>query len=359
MTNFVEVDFLSVESKKSGDAIALRYQVGTEIFIHVVDGGFQASGDGVAKHINDHYGRPGFIDHVVVTHSDGDHAGGLRTVLETYNVGALWMLRPWIYAEALLPYFATYTSAGRLEAQLRSAYPNLVALEEIADRRGIPIREPFQGAKIGAFTVLAPSPSRFGQLILDSDKTPEAVESAEDGLLEEFARILKKITNFVRAAWGEEVFSTEATSRENEMSVVQYADLGRKILLTGDAGREALAEAVAYAPSAGLILPGLDMIQVPHHGSRRNVSTDLLDALLGPRLAEPVTAGSETISAIVSSAKEDEHHPRKSVVRAFAHRGALVVATEGNAVSWSHPLQQRAGWGPAVAIPYPEDQESN
>lgn len=71
------------------------------------------------------------------------------------------------------------------------------------------------------------------------------------------------------------------------MSVVQYANLhGHRILLTGDAGRAGLAEAADYAPFAGLALPGIDRFQVPHHGSRRNVSTEILDRWLGAQLAE-------------------------------------------------------------------------
>lgn len=57
--------------------------------IHVVDGGFQSTGSTIVSHIKQHYGVDPYIDHVVVTHPDGDHAGGLRTVLEEMNVGAL------------------------------------------------------------------------------------------------------------------------------------------------------------------------------------------------------------------------------------------------------------------------------
>ena len=71
------------------------------------------------------------------------------------------------------------------------------------------------------------------------------------------------------------------------MSVVQYATLcDEKILLAGDAGREGLSEAADSAPFIGLRLPGIDRFHVPHHGSRRNVSTEVLDRWLGPRLRQ-------------------------------------------------------------------------
>ena len=108
MSDFFEIDFLDVESAKSGDAILVRYKVNEELFIHVVDGGFQATGEAVVKNIRQYYDRPTFIDSVVVSHSDGDHAGGLRSVLEEFRVGALWMLRPWLYADELINRFSRY-----------------------------------------------------------------------------------------------------------------------------------------------------------------------------------------------------------------------------------------------------------
>ena len=141
------------------------------------------------------------------------------------------------------------------------------------------------------------------------------------------------------------------------MSVVQYACINsRKILLTGDTGREGLKEAAAYAPYAGLQLPGLDHFQVPHHGSRRNVSTDTLDVWLGKRLAVPAANGQERFFAIVSAAKADEDHPRRAVVRAMIHRGAKVVTTEEQGILISDGAPNR-GWVPVKSVPYPEDQE--
>jgi len=132
---------------------------------------------------------------------------------------------------------------------------------------------------------------------------------------------------------------------------------GNKIVLTGDFGRTGLAEAAAFAPLAGLDLPGVDRFQVPHHGSRRNVSTDLLDMWLGQRLESMPKAGSELFSAYISAGKDDDKHPRKAVVRAMIHRGARVHQTKGNSIRTGHNAPDRVGWGPITPLPYPEDQE--
>jgi hypothetical protein len=271
------------------------------------------------------------------------------------------MLRPWLYAAELLHRFPGITSEAILVRRLREAFPNVDALEEIALRRRIPIEEPFQGAWIGAFRVLAPSPQRYFDLVARSDCTPESdAKGSRSALLSSLRRSIGYMATLARAAWGEEVFSTEGVSAENEMSVVQFARLAdTRILLTADAGREALAEAIDFAPQAGLDLPGIDRFQVPHHGSRRNISTDILDRLLGPCLSSQLLRGQERFTAMISSAKEDEAHPRKAFVRAMIHRGARVLATEGMSVYTYKNVPARPGWGPVEGLEYPDDQESD
>jgi beta-lactamase superfamily II metal-dependent hydrolase len=361
--DYFEIDFLAVETAKSGDAITIRYHLDNSTKIHVVDGGYADTGESLINHINTHYGRPSHIDNVVLTHPDGDHANGLKVLLNSdeFTIGTLRMNRPWLYAEELLPHFKNYNSVDRLRSKLREIYSHTAELEELAEAKGITILETFQGAQIGAFTVLAPSGSRYLDLILDSDRTPERVgveESAFASFFEGAVRTAKAAVNLVRAAWGQEAFSPNATSRENEMSIVQYAKLnGERLVLTADAGRETLAEAAEYAPWANLFLPGVDRMQVPHHGSRRNVSSEILDTWLGPKLPEQPAVGSGSFNAFISSAKDDPHHPRKSVIRGFQHRGANVFATEGSTISTQSGAPSRPGWTGITALEYPDEQE--
>ena len=354
MSDYFEIDFLDVNAKESGDAIPLRYKIGTETRIHVTDGGFQKTGDKIVEHINQYYGEPDTIDAVIVSHPDGDHAGGLRTVLENFEVSELWMLRPWDYVDELIDRFARFKNKENLKKRLKEIYPNVAALEEIAEEEDIQIYEPFQGKKIGDFTVLAPTKERYLDLIVESEKTPQATrESIQTSLVK---------ADSSRAAWGEESFSSEETSHENEMSIIQCANLcERKILLTADAGRGALDEAADYAPCAGLTLPGIDRFQVPHHGSRRNVCREILDLWLGDILSESEKPeeGTGSFTAIISASKDDEDHPRKAVVRACIHRGAKVVSTEGKNLCTSHNAPERDGWTATTPLDYPEEQEED
>ena len=355
MANFYEIDFLPVHTSKSGDAIPLRYQVGEHLIVHLVDGGYTSTAETVSEHIQEYYGTK-HIHRVIVTHPDKDHAEGLASIMEEFTVGELWMLRPWEYAAHLLPYFARYNSVENLAKRLRDEYPYIYELEKIALRRNTVIRAPFQGENIGQFTVLAPTLARYLDLIIRSEKTPQQVVDSA-GILAGLIRAAAPIIKFVKSGWGSEKFSDEDTSVENEMSVIQYATLnGHKILLTGDAGREALTEAADYAPSAGLQLPGITKFQVPHHGGRSNVSTELLDRWLGPRLQQPLQQGQTKFTAMISSAKEDSDHPRKAVLRALHHRGAFIATTEDAAFRVSQNAPAR-NWGTMTNVPYPDEQE--
>lgn len=356
LADFIQLDFLGVETDKSGDAIAVRYSINGTTSVHVVDGGYLETGDQIVEHLKEHYDTT-HVDHVVLTHPDQDHANGLRKVLEQCTVGRLWMNRPWLYAEDLIDRFETYNSVDALRRKLRDVYAPSAALEEIAAENRIPISSPLQGANIGVFTVLAPTKARYLDLIVESNKTPKAVQ---EGLAAEvvggLAKAIKAVTELMKSVWGHEYFPLAGTSSENEMSVVQYALFnGKRILLTGDVGRDGLTEAADYASVIGLELPGIWAFQVPHHGGRHNVNTEVLDRWLGERLAsQPETT---TWNAICSSAKADEDHPRKSVVRAMLHRGAHFAATEGRTLHLGNGIS-REGWTKVPQAPYPEEQEA-
>lgn len=354
MTKFFEIDFLEAGEKGSGDAITLRYREDNNVdYIHVVDGGYTDDGNKLVNHINTYYDTPETIDNVVLTHPDGDHAAGLKKVLEEFKIGALWMNRPWKHVQTLLPLFDyDYTEDGLIR-RLKKDFPHIAELEEIAEERNIKIEDTFQGDKIGEFTVLAPSFNRYIDLIVESNKTPEPErEAAITG------RLLKRVVDLIKSVWqwGDENLKgdTEGTSHENEMSVVQFSELcGKKILMTGDAGVVALDQAYDYALTLGITLPGIDRFDVPHHGSRRNLSSDVLDKWLGPKLAKE--SDSPSFTAIISANQNDEEHPKKAVVRALIHRGAKVVQTNGTLQT--HRNAPDRGWSAATPLKYPKDME--
>ena len=115
----------------------------------------------LVEHIKKYYGDPGFIDNVILTHPDADHAAGLTSVLEEFDVGVLWMNRPWNHLQALLPRFKYAYKEEGLKQRLKKDFPHVAALEQAAEEREIEIRDVLQGDQIGPFTILASGLDRY------------------------------------------------------------------------------------------------------------------------------------------------------------------------------------------------------
>lgn len=355
-----EVDFLPVgNGDKSGDAIVLRYGEPGSYRVMVVDGGTKESGQKIVDHINEHYSAS-HVDYLVNTHPDADHASGLEVVLEQLTVGEVWVHRPWEYAEEIRHWFkdgriTDESLASRLKDLLSHAY----RLEELAEEKGIPVYEPYAGAKIGEFHVLSPDQDWYLDLIPQFNKTPEARSvNMTEAMKSLGLRALEKIASWVDEHWDIETLSENGeTSYENESSVVLYGNLdGRGVLLTGDAGIQALGRACDFAEALGIDLVASRFIQVPHHGSRNNVAPSVLDRFVG-RIVPQGTASTKT--AFVSASKDSGVHPRKVVTNAFLRRGANVHQTKGQSKRHSHNMPDRENWSASSPVPFHSQVEGD
>jgi beta-lactamase superfamily II metal-dependent hydrolase len=317
-----EIDFLPVgNGDRSGDAIALRYGNPGNYKVMVYDGGTKESGEMLVSHINKYYGT-NYVDYVVNSHPDADHSSGLAVVLEQMRVGQLWMHKPWSYSSTILGYFkdgriTDNSLAERLKNSMGSAY----ALQQIAEKRGIAIYEPFLGAQIGDFVVLSPEKNWYvHNLIEEFQKSPEQKKADEYASMT-FKNYLKAVSEGAKAAiswvaehWGIESLRDDVeTSAENESSVILYGVIADKgILLTGDAGARALTAVADVTEANRISLPDtLKFIQIPHHGSRHNVSSSILDRIIGPR--KSANDGQTTKIAFISADKESTQDGIKCV----------------------------------------------
>lgn len=335
-----EIDFLPV-GEGSGDAIVIRYGDDERgYFLHVVDGGRTATADTIAKHIDRYY--PGYhIDHMVLSHADDDHATGLVGVLEKFEVRHLWMNRPWLYAAQIIENFHGNWSLPGLIEEIKERHPYLVDLERIANMKGTVIHEVFQGDRIGEFTVLAPTRERYINSIHEFGKTPTSYATEASGL----GGMWKAVKDAAKKLFEDWDFETLAenskTSASNESCVVQYAVLnGKGVLLTADVGPIGLAEAGEYGAQLGLIRP--KFVQMPHHGSRHNVTPSVLDMWLGPKVKQ----GNQVGTAYCSVGANKDDYPRAQVTNAFIRRGFKVYSTRTKPLS--HSAGGGHGWGPAT-----------
>lgn len=339
-----EVDILAVGDKSdSGDAITFRFgnfiQSPEDQHVIVIDGGFQDSGKKLVERIRNEYETED-VDLVISTHPDSDHISGLHVVLEELRVGQLWMHRPWYMSGSIKKLaeegreLTTLGLSNKLKKSLESAYD----LEKLAEKRGVPVVDPFQG--INAFDnrlhILGPSQELYQQLAADFEK------GSIFSLIGRGKRIISEV-------WHQDKLTepgAEEVNPRNNSSVILLALLGNDhFLFTGDAGVVALHHAADYAVANGYdLLPNVTHYQVPHHGSKRNLGPSILDRIVGPIQQQQIQETRKT--AFISAAAEgNPKHPSKRVSNALIRRGATVTATCGvNHCFRSPDIPMRPGW---------------
>ncbi|SFI50798.1 ComEC/Rec2 family competence protein [Methylobacterium brachiatum] len=358
-----EIEFLAVgDAAKAGDAIVVRYGEPDAFGLMLVDGGHAATGDRIVRHLRRNFTSRVFLEHVVLTHSDGDHASGLRTVLREVPVRNLWLHVPWLLAEQSRHLFLDkrFSEEG-LRKKLLAEYDIVAEILDLAAEAGCKLHFPFAGERIGPFTVLSPSLEAYRYLLPQFDRTPAADQVAieQAGMWIGKRTALDRVLEAARAkvhSWTTERWDAERlrngglTSASNESSVVLYGSFEKgPVLLTGDAGINGLTWAADAADALGLPLRRFRFVQIPHHGSRRNVGPDILDRLLGPKLAE---GSAPRFSAYVSAPAEDADHPRRIVLNAFKRRGGKIIATQGKDKCHNAGFPGRAGYGPSEEMPF-------
>lgn len=363
-----EIEFLAVgEGSRAGDAILIRYGELNDFKLMLVDGGIADTGETIVTHLTSLFGQHVRLEHVVLTHSDADHASGLRNVLRQLPVANLWMHIPWVLAGETVNLFKykDWTPQALL-ATIKKEYDIISEIVDIASlKKETHVWFPFQGSKIGPFTVLSPRKQNYLHLLPQFDKTPEPDKDLLEsrgiwlgkpvaGLFKKFLleEARKKQPTWIPETWTQEHLKDDVqTSASNESSVVLYGDFGngRRVLLTGDAGINALNWAASHANASGFVLQQFSFVQIPHHGSRHNVGPTVLDTLIGP--IQP--AGSKPrFSAYVSAPKDDDQHPRKIVLNAFTRRGGTVIATQGEHKVHLGGFPMRQGYHTVEALPF-------
>ncbi|MBN2037293.1 MAG: MBL fold metallo-hydrolase [Chitinispirillaceae bacterium] len=356
-----EVDFLPVgDGEKCGDAIALRFgnllAIPPEQNVVVIDGGFKDSGTALVKHIRDYY-KTFNVDVVISTHPDNDHASGLEVVLTELNVGNLLMHLPWNHTQDTSHMFEDdrVTDEG-VKRALRESLDTTRNLEKIAKQKNINIMEPFCGLTgfNKSMRVLGPTEEFYKTLLPGYRGTPEPKAGMGVGFAQ-FYKEAKEAVKKVAENWGFETLDdTGETSAENNSSTIILFTIGEdNLLFTGDAGIPALSEAIGRLQAENFNFSTMKFIQVPHHGSRRNIGPTLLNTLIGPKTSQPTI-----IKTAIASVSPDgaPKHPAKKVTNAFLRRGAPVHITAGN-MKCQYENAPSRGWSNSVPLPFYNEVE--
>jgi beta-lactamase superfamily II metal-dependent hydrolase len=332
-----EVDFIPCgEAGRHGDAITVRFtrpDNGVVVKL-VVDAGFAPTGEAIVDHIDEWWDNRD-VDAVILTHPDSDHIGGMETVVGQLNVRHLWV--------------------HRIGARGGSSLPAAKAVDDLiqlAEARGAVHREPFAPAEAfgGAIQILGPTEDWYAELVREQVEEVERTWSARG------RSVVRAARRFLAALPLENRFDDAggANPRNNSSLVFLLTVDEHRMLFTADAGVPALDRAWDQLLASGDTGTAPDFLQIPHHGSRRNVSSDLLDRILGP-VDQP-----QTKYAYVNVAPEAVKHPSPRVANGFMRRGYLVSETRGGKRLYTRGGFPDRGWPALTPLePLDETQEDN
>lgn len=306
MINAYEIRFFQVgNASKGGDAILIRlldeYQKTTVI---VVDGGYKETGEKIIAYLKRL--NISIIDLVINTHPDIDHISGLIRLFEeqSLTIKKLIMNRPWRDSNITADYFAdsriTDKSVNkRMTEAFKYAYQlEQAAISKIGENN---IIHPVVGNNyFDCLTILSPSKDLYRTKLLESDKTPTTLD--DNGNTKTFVKTMKKLVKYIKGFMS---WKDEDTTPINETSIVSLLCMPDKnYLLTADAGKNGIKEALDYKNSQyGLSHRIINVLQLPHHGSRKNMT---------PELIQRIDAKEYIISCPPNGL--DSHHPSRRLV---------------------------------------------
>lgn len=339
MYDGIEVDMLSLGN---ADCILVSFWKGFSVYRVLIDGGKKGDAPTVRKFLRSL--RIDTIDDLLSTHHHDDHSGGLIELLsdETLKFGKVWSHVPQRHVGSMEKVQATLKAAGSsLEAaNLLKSLQTASEIYRITKKRGFDHEEPFKGKKLGPLEVCSPTPEFYNDLVAEFTDVEKI--KAEDAAKQRYELQTDLEEAFAGAIFGKSdsyspsLLDEPHSSPENESSVVSGVTYNKQIyLFTADAGTCALTNVLRdYA------VKGLHWMQIPHHGSRRNITKALINAF-APKIA-------------YVSAEGSRKHPRRAVVNAFKEAGASVYSTHypNGADLWSQvgAVPTRTGYHSATAL---------
>jgi beta-lactamase superfamily II metal-dependent hydrolase len=319
----LQIDMLPV-----GDADALVVEVELdgprEVFL--IDGGKDwEDGERVLRQLDAYYG--GRIDHLILSHMDIEHVGGLVRVVETLDAGRIghaWLhdisrhgvdVQKAIRLARGLAEQAQSTPVKTVSRHVVDSIEATVRLIGALREKGIPVTEPFADGhnRIGPFEVLGPTKAFFEESVRLYDSVEGLDEMVEAGI-----SVRRRQTMGAGAAAEDDMLTQAIDDPEThkQASLILLLDYeGDRYLFPGDAGRRGFAACLQLEKARNL-----HWLKVPNHGSKHNLSPELLD-LMKPALAYVSGSGVGI-------------NPHPALIAALKNRGATMYSTARSGNVW-------------------------
>lgn len=314
---------------KDADALVINYKANDNDrwWTAVIDAGNVGDSEKIKAQIKHIYNGHYFIDYAFCTHPDKDHKGGFFDLLLANDViiNNFCLLRPddavkndlrrLNYDQIQLQKAAKElynhpTDASRNLLDEISKYSKQYNMIPGQDVVGMPIK--LIGPRVDYFTDAAfEMVDTFAEL---SDESPYENYAEDELPSEEDAKSVM-----------DEVKEESATNKSS--MILLFHPQGRNFLLTGDSCSASIHQAIEDYPE----IKG-STIKVPHHGSKHNLTTEVIDLL------KPAQS--------VISCKGTKKHPNRAIVHFLSKYGHVFSTSKSGSLVYYYPSRG----GGAVAL---------
>ena len=290
----------------NADSIIIRHYIDNLPYIVLIDAGNTSDWEKIKTHLHTYYDTY-TIDLAICTHPDNDHMGGFFGLLEDKDITFLefWLIDPAHHLDvddirryrtedgarkAIRKIFnkPTDDSKNLIDILLNNAVHTLTVISG-HEHDLLPIK------------VVAPTEDYYGEVVKNmvADYNVHVYEEADTSIYDEAEE------QSIDTAKHSIDNCNDDGSPYNQSSIVLLyePENNKKILFAGDATCASLIQMLNEYPE----INNIDLLKVPHHGSKHNLSTTIIDTL------KPKTS--------YISAKGSREHPSLAIVNYLSKYG--------------------------------------
>lgn len=267
------IRFIGVSRDKctnNADAIIINWKDEKQEKIVLFDTGYKAHGEKIVEVLKNEYfsNTKNNIDSIIVSHYDKDHIGGAKYILENVNVEKLYINQPWNLTLENNDEDLTEKMQQEYFHSLKESYNDAFEIIKLAECKGTKVFDAYQNISIdGRLFVASPSKKMVYEAACTSN---ESIDSELD-LICENENSNVDINGLL---------INPKTTKINESSIVIVGNMiDEQFILTADAGQDGLNNAINCIKENGIDIEGLKLVQIPHHGSKENLTSEIFTYL--------------------------------------------------------------------------------
>lgn len=267
------------EALKVGDAdvIFIRHYIGDEQFIVLIDAGNAGDAAIIKKHLNDYYGSY-YIDLAICTHPDSDHKDGFFDLFldEEVTIRELWLTDPafFIDEDDIQRYRNHDNAVSAVRKIWNKSTDDKLNLINLALDKCCVVRSVVDGVKHSELPISVVGPSaKYYAEVVKYMVADYGIKTYEDSSKEAYDDAFKIDEKDIKSV----IDKDEDSSPYNASSLIVLYEPGdgKRLLFAGDANTTSLQMML----NKYKWLRNVDFLKVPHHGSRRNLNTSIIESL--------------------------------------------------------------------------------